>query len=484
MSFAAACDWSLTRSLLLAAMAWPACWWLERNLRSSRRPMLWLWLLVSPFLFPELLLGYLFAPWTVGRPWRAEVFCFLVLLVRSLPIGVIALRNVPTADVSPAALYLRRLKLQSVQDFWQLCLCYWYGPLRRVLPALGLMFLVTFQEFEAAALSGAVSWTDKLFMDYATGLSLGESTRYLVRPLIMQLAVLSMLGWSLWRRAGGDSALDREPGQPIDAFNQRVAEIVCLLMFLTGVVLPLFLLTRQLSAGWMWLWTQSSAVKSLATEMATSGLVALVAGLAAFCVPLFVLRDPWLGPLARNEGEGTEPDLSLWIVSPLVLPGLCGGLTLSLAALSVTSGVFPVWLAATPLAWLVASILWLLPRSFLLQTWLMNQSEPAAVHLIELLKQSPCSRQRAVAGRWWWQWQIEPQIAIVGVMCYWAYLDLTVAAILHPPGMTPVMVRLYNFMHFGHSAAMSMEAAVVMFLPVILWGLMMAVLRSICWGRR
>ena len=32
------------------------------------------------------------------------------------------------------------------------------------------------------------------------------------------------------------------------------------------------------------------------------------------------------------------------------------------------------------------------------------------------------------------------------MLCYWAYLDLTSASLLSPPGMESVIERLYNFM--------------------------------------
>ena len=44
------------------------------------------------------------------------------------------------------------MKRNHWSDWWELLRCHWHGPLRRMLPALGLMFLITFQEFEAAAL--------------------------------------------------------------------------------------------------------------------------------------------------------------------------------------------------------------------------------------------------------------------------------------------------------------------------------------------
>jgi hypothetical protein len=123
--------------------------------------------------------------------------------------------------------------------------------------------------------------------------------------------------------------------------------------------------------------------------------------------------------------------------------------------------------------------MWLLPRAFLMRGWLAAQSEPASMHLIQLLRQSPHSDQRRWAAQKWWQWRVEPQIAAVGVLCYWAYLDLTSASLLDPPGMASVVKRLYNFMHYGHSAAMTMEATVAMLVPALAWGTILLAARAV-----
>jgi hypothetical protein len=158
---------------------------------------------------------------------------------------------------------------------------------------------------------------------------------------------------------------------------------------------------------------------------------------------------------------------------------LCGGLTAGLALLWLSTQ--PGWHAgsSTPLFWVVALVVWLFPRAVLLQLWLAKESEPAAMHLVELLRRGPNPRQRRMAFRWTWRWRVEPQIAACGLLCYWAYLDLASAAFLAPPGMSSVVVRLYNFMHFGHSAAMSMEAAIAMLLPLALWGIVVVSVRAI-----
>ncbi len=468
-------EWTALRSFLLALAAWPVCVWLERGLRGSARRTLFAWLLASPFLFPELLLGYLIAPFVVGRPLRAEIAVSAVLLLRSVPVGVIALWGTPPSDISPAALHVRRLKLRTWRDRWELIRCYWHGPVRRMLPALGLMFLITFQEFEAAALLGAVSWTDQLFTQYAAGLMLAESGRYLVKPLLVQLAVLSLVAWNLGTRPHGtlESNLDRE--RPVRPIQQRLAESAAIAFFLLGVVGPLVLLSRELAGGWTLLVRQPSMRADLAREICTAGLVAVVSGLAAWMASkLGVERSAF----SVRQSPSTPHSALRILHFALSLLGLCGALTVSLAVLWVSTRWFPSAWAMTPLAWVLALVVWLLPRALLLQFWLARQSDPAATHLVALLKASPQPRQARTARGWDWRWRVEPQIAAVGLLCYWAYLDLTSAALLAPPGMASVLVRLYNFMHFGHSAAMTTQAALVMLGPILLWAAMMATARA------
>ena len=67
----------------------------------------------------------------------------------------------------------------------------------------------------------------------------------------------------------------------------------------------------------------------------------------------------------------------------------------------------------------------------------------------------------------------------MGLLCYWAYLDLSTAYMLAPSEMSSGLVRLYNFMHFGRSAALSAEAFVFFGTPVLATYLMVRIIRVI-----
>ena len=112
--------------------------------------------LLTPFLFPELLVGYTYRGPALSSTRVAEWICFGLLLIRIVPLGVVTLLAAPSGLASASAFYCRWLLARSsgfsLIEIGRLLQCLWHGSIRRVLPALGLMGLVAFQEFELAAL--------------------------------------------------------------------------------------------------------------------------------------------------------------------------------------------------------------------------------------------------------------------------------------------------------------------------------------------
>ena len=163
MSLAATCWWTLVRTVLLCLLAWPCCRLIERSLHSLSqvwRPWLLTGLLV-PCCFPELLIGYAFRDLAMAEPRWAEALCSGMLLVRMIPIGTIAMLAAPRSGLDASAMYCRRMLIRSRAEWRQhwveLARCYWHGPILRTLPALALMAIVAFQEFELAALLQTMS---------------------------------------------------------------------------------------------------------------------------------------------------------------------------------------------------------------------------------------------------------------------------------------------------------------------------------------
>ena len=165
----------------------------------------------------------------------------------------------------------------------------------------------------------------------------------------------------------------------------------------------------------------------------------------------------------------------------LLLPGLLGSLLLSLSvvALFQVSWLRPLY--DTPLPWVLALTVWLLPRAAVLQLWLDATRPSEAVHLAEMLRgreDNAKDKTRAASGlrpssfnphssSLLWRLRDQPQFLAMSLLCYWAYCDLPTAYLLAPTGMASGLVRLYNFMHFGRSAALSAEACLFFVAPLV-----------------
>ena len=136
MTLAAACGWSLVRSLVVALAAWPICKsqvaWLAGMERRQRR-LAWLALLI-PFLCPELWAGYAwsgfgvrlansglwslfpfgllsFSPQAIVTRDAAvdELLLDLLLFFRAVPVGTVAMFFAPPPPLSREAMYCRKL---------------------------------------------------------------------------------------------------------------------------------------------------------------------------------------------------------------------------------------------------------------------------------------------------------------------------------------------------------------------------------------
>ena len=500
MSLAATCWWTLARTVVLCLLAWPVCRVIERSL-NHLSPCWRPWLLaglLAPCCFPELLVGYAFRDLALARPDWAEALCSGLLFVRMIPVGTIALLAAPRSSLDATALYCRQLlgrsRSGSRRQWLELARCYWHGPIVRALPALALMSIVAFQEFELAALLQTMSWTDWFVAAERVGLDRGEMLRQSLLPLLWQTPLL--LGVLCWLRADpnrrGD---DSSESQDVDDRASRwgvwfgVAGICAFLI--VGCLIPLLLigwrnvipvgLIQRLSDdatgrsvdGLSLLFRQRHRLLGLALEMSTSGAIAACAGVSAWILS------------GRLKG----------LIANALLLGLFGSLLLSLGcvALFQLSWLRPLY--DTPIPWVLALVVWLLPRAAILRLWLHALRNNEAIHLAEMLRGARAEGQgqdeKRVPSRsvfrpsslvprpspLLWHLRDQPQFLAMSLLCYWAYCDLPTAYLLAPTGMASGLVRLYNFMHFGRSAALSAEATVFFGVPVVCFLLVLLVNR-------
>lgn len=476
MSLAAICGWTLARTLVLCLLAWPVCRWIERafnHLSSSRRPW-FLAALLAPCCFPELLVGYAFRDIALAEPKWSEVLCGGLLFVRMVPVGAIALLAAPRSAMDAAAIHCRRMAFRSRfgshNDWVELAWCLWHGPIVRALPALALMSLVAFQEFEMAALLQTMSWTDWFVTHQQLGLDRSELLRQSIWPLLWQMPVL--LGVVHWLRTilvgpGHHFATRIESAEgPADRRVLWIGICCVTIAVIVGCLIPVALIGWRTVDGLVLLSRQRSQQWGMAREIIISGAIAVCAGLSAWAVSRRLKRVMAYG----------------------LLPGLFGSLLLSLGGVTLFQISWLRPLYDTPIPWVLALTVWLLPRAAILRMWLHALRNDEAIHVAEMLDRSsavadvrsrplPTPSHRSVPSSLGnthksslrnlrWHLRDQPQFLATGLLCYWAYCDLPSAYLLAPTGMASGLVRLYNFMHFGRSAALSAEASVFFGLPI------------------
>jgi hypothetical protein len=458
MSLAAICWWTLARTVVLCLLAWPVCRIIETSLnRVSQRWRPWLLAgLLAPCCFPELLVGYAFRDLALANPSWAEMLCSGLLLVRMIPVGTVALLAAPRSDLDATSLYCRHLLRHSGSRWWrhavEVARCYWHGPVVRALPALALMGIVAFQEFELAALLQTMSWSDWFVAAERVGLERHEMLRQSLLPLLWQTPLL--LGVLMWIRAGSNRQGDSDSVSGTEPTESRTGRRIVWLgvscvgvSLIAGCLIPAGLTGREAVDGFRLLSHQRLQQLGLAREIATAGAVAVCAGFLAWIIS------------GRLKG----------FAAGLFLPGLFGSLLLSLGcvALFQFSWLHPLY--DTPVPWVLALVVWLLPRAAILRLWLHSLQNNAAIHLAELVESAGRNdtQRRSVSSSLLWRLRDQPRFLAVCLLCYWAYCDLPSAYLLAPTGMASGLVRLYNFMHFGRSAALSGEASLFFGAPFL-----------------
>jgi len=486
MSLGSACWWTLIRTGVLCLCAGPICVCLERWLRQV--PDVWrpcaLGVLLAPFLFPELLVGYTYRGPALTSTDVAEWLCSGLLLFRIVPLGVVTLIASPPGLASASAFHCRWLLAYSrgfsLIELGRLLLCLWHGTIRRVLPALGLMGLVAFQEFELAALLQTASWTDWFIAAQRVGLDRNEMLAQSMWPVMMQLPlVVAIVNWSVRPH---DFHVETNPETGSSRKNNSLALTYLGLALIGGCLIPAVFLASNLLGGLRLMIGQRSQLLGLFQEITIAVAVSLCAGLATWSITERFLRSQRGSQLIRIS------------LQAMLVPGLAGSLLLSLA----TARLFQqTWLQPfydTPIPWVVAVTVWLLPRAVLVRLWLEATQPGEGLHLAKLLTtpvRSPdrastethregddqFSKQSRLAGRLLFRLRDQPRLLAIGLLCYWAYLDLSTAYLLAPSGMPSGLVRLYNFMHFGRSAALSAEAFAFFGVPLGIICLTIVILR-------
>ncbi len=493
--------WSLARCVIIASIAvWPVAAIVSRIDASptvlSRR--LRLLLAIFPFFLPELLIGFNYrltvTQLTSGSsPFVAatctEALYALLMFSRCLAVGVALSLLMPRSSATDESMHswVMLRHLMPPATWWRGWL--WlkiFGSWQTSLVAWSAMALVGFQEFETAALMQIdqypISWSVWLFDAHAARLSLSDSLQMMIGPLLCELAMLGPAFCVLSLRPASE---DNDQGRhrclsrcPTLWTSMRFSA-----MLTPGVVLfamwPLINNFPPIVRGGM-LMLQSATFKQSSGQILTStgfaiGATILSMGMAARILSAMSERQG----ASRRWGSRSSKNLTLtsgirFIVLragdvlrliPL-LPGLLGSLVLSLSLLAmfqlpVLRELYDTWLPM-----LLGQTLAVLPFAAAIVLLLIRTADPAALHSAKLLElsgeprvlgQSATIRWRLTTGRWLLGG------LLIAHRCFW---DVTVASILRPVELEPVITRLYNEMHYGRTEALMSLLIFAALMPV------------------
>jgi iron(III) transport system permease protein len=463
VSLTAACAWTLGRSLVVPLLTVLLAAGLRRRLGGlGRRSRLVFWtLLLVPFFTPALLTGFAYAKFSlalVRHPEWNEALYAALLVARFVPVGMLILAFTPPAPVSAAALYCARLRARGIAGILGrvrfLAPFALRGPLRELLPALAIVFLLAFQEFETASLMATASWTVWLFDAQAGGLLLSESLRRAVLPAACEVLVVGLFAVYAVRGRLLPAARPQQTA-PVSRGRDAAAWLTAIAACVAVTGVPLAVVGRDVRRGMAFLLES----RQMLEEIAIATGFGLAAGLSAALLAAGLRRC-----CARRAAAGVTAALCF----AAALPGLMGSLIVSLLVLWLFQRPPLAFLYDTTFPAVAALVLYLLPRALLLQLVVGAATPRPGLHLARLLEAAPEAHRRARGGELAWRLARRNQFLAAGILCIWGYLELTPVAILAPPGVTSAPVRLYNLMHYGRSYVVSAMTLLAMAVPPLL----------------
>lgn len=476
MSLWAACFWAFLRSLAIVFLGLPVCLQLQKRLSRAtgwERSLAWP-ILLLPLVAPHLVTGYGYANFSLSlihHPiWNELLYDFL-LLIGSVPAGVILLHFAPPAPISREAIHCARLVSPPAASHspqssmtWKIRLGLWMrGPVRNLIPAGALMFLVAFQEFEIASMMLVPTWTVWLFDAQTGGLSITKSLQYAALPIPLETIVLVPAVLVFWQ----SHRLTPRPGHPAGS-PSRLGWLWCYLALSISLYgfIPWLLVLGDSWEGYSVLLSN----RTLAGDILRGLAMALVSGTWAYLVVC------WL--------QTSKPQTLLHrIVLPAgllaVITGLMGGLAVSLVLLYIFQLPVVYRLYDTPLPWLCGLVWFLAPRAWLVVLVLIAFQRREPIYLACLLTRSSQTQQKLGGQQLLWEMQWTRHFWGIVLICYWAYLDGTIAAMLAPAAWISAPTRMYNLMHYGHSSVLSAMVVVTFGLPLVGLALLLCIRRPL-----
>ena len=122
---------------------------------------------------------------------------------------------------------------------------------------------------------------------------------------------------------------------------------------------------------------------------------------------------------------------------------------------------------------------WILPIALLCRLALLNAGVTTSDHSVHLLRESGSRSQRAAGRRIWFLTHGRAWFSLGALVFVLAYFELVMSVTLAASRMTPMIVELYNQMHYGQRALLSASVLIALLVPAILFVLVMGLRRLI-----
>lgn len=437
----------VVRCLLLSGVVTLAGW--QIGARLPRQLSLWHWALIAaPLCTPTLFVSYTYASLGLaltGTHWLLNLFYSGLVALKLIPLALIARRLFPPSMSDEArycVLLIPNRSLASQLSFRLRAL----GAVPGI--TFGLVFLLSFTDFELASLLSIKTWTVLLFDAHAGGLALSESALRVTVPFCIGLAVVVSVVLLARNAAPAVPVVHRfTKGAP---WTLPVITVIAIIMS----VWPIVKIVGQSIPGW----TVITVSDALLEEVLMSTATAVSTTFAIWVTYTFFVR--------RKRARVF-----------LALPGLLGALVLSILILAALNASAPSFItsvslrmewenrlrmiAESPLPLLVAGVLLLAPVALLLKIMLAMRDPGEKLHLARM----------AGSRRLVWELAIEPRVAALGLLFLLGYFEFTAASILAPVQLTPVCVRLHNLAHYGQTSVLSAMLIIATLVPALVLAL-------------
>lgn len=462
--------WSCIRTAIVATLAVCLGQCLVHQInRCASRSIRRVWLIAAliPLLIPELIVGFTYrltAQHLTDSVWGTELLYGAILLVRSCAVSTLILLLLPRSSVTAESVHSWNLvQRHGLQARWNYLRLLVTGPWRSTVAAWCLTALVTFQDFETAALVQVdrhpIVWTVWLFDANAGNQLLSYTLRLVIAPVIIELLLLIPSLLLIARHSDvaiSPPAIPKPTGAATHA-GRRIAA-VCTMAGI-GLVAggPLFVSLPELAAGITTLTGDMTAIAR--QQLATFGFSASAALVA---MSMAVLLRRWNHKV---------------LTCLCLLPGLAGSLAVSLALLWLFQrpGLVMLWDTWLPL--LAGQVLFLLPRAWVLLLILEATVSTESLQSARLLLTGG-EKHRASAWKLLWTLSHVKWLAAMVVLCHWCTWDVTTASILRPVTIEPVVTRLYREMHFSRTESLTALSVVTLVFPLAMAATTMLAVRS------